>query len=163
MPLQSLTGRKRRTSDESAPQQTPVRRRRVSNTCRVQHCQDTNQVQKFRETGDGKCGNQGKPGNFSLSSPTDVSDAVVVQQIRAKQAKASGLPNLSLSLLAKSIVAKIEEASELKGEVEAEALTPRPQCVDTLLRASVKSPTSYWVEPSEIRRGYRPMSHLETQ
>ncbi|KAG2903861.1 hypothetical protein PC114_g12079 [Phytophthora cactorum] len=126
MPLQSLTGRKRRTSDESAPQQTPVRRRRVSNTCRVQHCQDTNQVQKFRETGDGKCGNQGKPGNFSLSSPTDVSDAVVVQQIRAKQAKASGLPNLSLSLLAKSIVAKIEEASELKGEVEAEALTPRP-------------------------------------
>ncbi|KAF4030528.1 hypothetical protein GN244_ATG17659 [Phytophthora infestans] len=126
MPSQSLTGHKRRISDESVLQRTPLRRR-------VQHRQD-NQVQNIYGNGDEKRENYNgkrKPDTFLLSSPTDVSDATVMQQIRAKQAKASGLPNLSLLPPAESVVTKVdpmakEEASELEEEAEAGALTPRP-------------------------------------
>ncbi|ETM97910.1 hypothetical protein, variant 2 [Phytophthora nicotianae P10297] len=134
MSWQSLTGHKRRIPDEWVQQQTPVRHRRI------QHCQGNNQ-----QIEDGNCGNQtgkGKSGTFLLSSPTDVSDAAAVQQIRAKQAKANGLPNLSLSPAAELVVteadrvAKDEEASELEEDVEAGALTPRP----TIPRRTVPRP-----------------------
>ncbi|KAG7379092.1 hypothetical protein PHYPSEUDO_009066 [Phytophthora pseudosyringae] len=138
MSSQSLAGRKRRVSDETAPQ---IRGRRR----RVRQCQVKSQAETFREKGDGECehqGGKGKPGAILLSSPTDVSAAVVqVRQVRTKQAKASGLPNFSLSPPEAIVtnfgpVAKDEEASELEEDVEAGALTPRP----TVRRRSAPRP-----------------------
>ncbi|KAJ8571558.1 hypothetical protein ON010_g5277 [Phytophthora cinnamomi] len=126
-PSSPLVGRKRRVDSEAQPQ-TPARRRKV-NTSRVK------QVLKRQGSGnsstDGNKQHQKSSGTILLSSPTDVFDAPVVKvqvQVRAKQAKASGLPNLSpsLQLATKVDQQQPEEASEVEAEEEAEALTPRP-------------------------------------
>ncbi|KAE9002530.1 hypothetical protein PR003_g5284 [Phytophthora rubi] len=126
-PTSPTVGRKRRIDSETQPQ-TPARRRKVSTT-RV------NQVLKRQGVGNSltkaQDGNRQRksPGPILLSSPTDVADASVVQvqQIRTKQAKASGLPNLSPP---PAIVTKVdqqqEEVSDVEAEEEAMALTPRP-------------------------------------
>lgn len=88
----SLSSRKRRISNI----ETPVRRSK-----RVK--QQSDAVLGLKE---------GK--TILLSSPTDVSDAVVMRQVRSKQAKASGLVSLDT---------KLEETSEAEAEG---ALTPRP-------------------------------------
>ncbi|KAL3668634.1 hypothetical protein V7S43_005935 [Phytophthora oleae] len=114
----SLSGRKRRISDK----QTPVRR------CSKRIKQQSDAVNPvLKRPGQVVC-QQGK--NILLSSPTDVSDAALMQQarrVRSKQAKASGLPNLSPSPPETEVEVTItEETSEVETTTEEGALTPRP-------------------------------------
>ncbi|KAK1945829.1 hypothetical protein P3T76_002877 [Phytophthora citrophthora] len=117
----SLSGRKRRISDI----QTPIRRSK-----RVKQQSDAvKQVLKRQGQETGKDTKEGK--SILLSSPTDVSDSVVMQQgrrVRAKQAKASGLPNFSPS--PPEIKVEVDISDTKTEEVETAtgegALTPRP-------------------------------------
>lgn len=129
-PTSPFVGRKRRIDCDSQPQ-TPVRRRKVSTSRDKQVLKRQGAGNSLTKTQDGNK-QQKSPGTVLLSSPTDVSNASVVvqvQQVCAKEAKASGLPILSLAPPPK-IVTKVdpqqEEVSEVEAEEEAEALTPRP-------------------------------------
>ncbi|GMF54924.1 unnamed protein product [Phytophthora fragariaefolia] len=120
-PTYQTTGRKRRMDSE----QTPTRRRKVSIT-RVKQILKRQSVENSETAQDGNKGNVLQRTTI-LSSPTDVSDASVGQvQVRAKQAKASGLPSFATPNSPTKVDLQQEEASEVEAEEEAEALTPRP-------------------------------------